>query len=257
VIDDNKVVKQGPLPLDVNVNILIDKAKKGEVKLDALDLKAELSGDLTVQIDTQNTRVNGIVQVLKGDYEAYSQVLQIRKGEITFSGQPDVPAFDIEAIRNPLNTKDSVIAGIRVTGNALKPSVELFSEPSMEQARQLSYLISGADNFGAGGDGSDSNNMVNALVSFGVGRSENGIGSLGKKLGVKDLNLQTAGQGSDTQVQLSGQLAEGVKVTYGIGVFDSLSEVSIHYQLLPNLYIEAVSGAYNTLDLYYQITSKD
>lgn len=257
VIDDKKVVKQGELPLDVNVNILIDKAKKGEVKLDALDLKAELSGDLTVQIDAQNTRVNGIIQVLKGDYEAYSQVLQIRKGDITFSGQPDVPAFDIEAIRNPLNTKDKVIAGIRITGNALKPSVELFSEPSMEQARQLSYLISGADNFGAGGDGSDSNTLVNALVSFGVGRSENGIGSLGQKLGVKDLNLQTAGQGSDTQVQLSGQLAEGVKVTYGIGVFDSVSEVSVHYQLFPQLYLEAVSGANPTLDLYYQITSKD
>jgi len=257
VMDEKKVVKQGLLPLDVNVNILIDKAKKGEVKLDALDLKAELSGDLTVQIDTQNTKINGIVQVLKGDYEAYSQVLQIRKGDITFSGQPDVPAFDIEAIRNPLNTKDKVIAGIRVTGNALKPSVELFSEPSMEQARQLSYLISGADNFGAGSDGSDSNTLVNALVSFGVGRSENGIGSLGQKLGVKDLNLQTAGQGSNTQVQLSGQLAEGVKVTYGIGVFDSVSEVSVHYQLLPQLYLEAVSGVNNTLDLYYQITSKD
>ncbi|WP_412971961.1 translocation/assembly module TamB domain-containing protein [Glaciecola sp. MF2-115] len=258
VVDEKKVANQSSIPLDVNVNILIDKAKKGEVKLDALDLKAELSGDLNVQLDAKNTRVNGIVQVLKGDYEAYSQVLQIRKGDISFSGQPDVPAFDIEAIRNPLNTKDDVVAGIRVTGNAIKPRVELFSEPSMEQARQLSYLISGADNFGAGGESSDSNTtLVNALVSYGVGRSENGIGSLGQKLGVKDLNIQTAGQGGDTQVQLSGQLAEGVKITYGIGVFDSVSEVSVHYQLLPQLYLEAVSGVNNTLDLYYQITSKD
>ena len=258
VIDEQKAVKQVSLPLDVNVNILIDKAKKGEVKLDALDLKAELSGDLNVQVDTQNTRVNGIVQVLKGEYEAYSQVLQIRKGDITFSGQPDVPAFEIEAIRNPLNTRDNVIAGIRVAGNALKPTVELFSEPSMEQARQLSYLISGADSFGAGGGPSDSNTtLVNALLSYGVGRSENGIGSLGQKLGVKDLNLQTAGQGSDTQVQLSGQLADGVKITYGIGVFDSVSEVSVHYQLLPQLYLEAVSGVNSTLDLYYEITSND
>jgi translocation and assembly module TamB len=258
VVDEEKLARQSALPLDVNVNVLIDKAKKGEVKLDALDLKAELSGDLNVQVDAKNTRVNGIVQVLKGDYEAYSQVLQIRKGDISFNGQPEVPAFDIEAIRNPLNTKDNVIAGIRVSGNAIKPKVELFSEPSMEQARQLSYLISGADNFGAGGEASDSNTtLVNALVSYGVGRSENGIGSLGQKLGVKDLNLQTAGQGGDTQVQLSGQLAEGVKITYGIGVFDSVSEVSVHYQLLPQLYLEAVSGVNNTLDLYYQITSKD
>lgn len=257
VIDEKKAVKQVGLPLDVNVNVLIDKAKAGQVKLDALDLKAELSGDLTVQIDTQNTRVHGTVELLKGEYKAYSQVLQIRKGDITFSGQPDVPAFDIEAIRNPLNTKDEVIAGIRVTGNAIKPSVDLFSEPTMEQARQLSYLISGADSFGAGEDSDSNTTLVNALVSFGVGRSENGIGSLGQKLGVKDLNLQTAGQGSDTQVQLSGQLAEGVKITYGIGVFDSVSKVSVHYQLLPKLYLEAVSGVNNTLDLYYQITSKD
>ena len=257
VIDDKKAPKQGILPLDVNVNVVIDEAKTGQVKLNALDLKAELSGALTVQIDTQSTRVYGIVEVLKGEYKAYSQVLQIRKGDMIFSGQPDVPAFDIEAIRNPLNTKDQVIAGIRVTGNAIKPSVELFSEPTMEQARQLSYLISGADSFGASEDSDSNKTLVNALVSFGVGRSENGIGSLGQKLGVKDLNLQTAGQGSDTQVQLSGQLAEGVKITYGVGVFDSVSELSVHYQLRPQLYLEAVSGVNNTLDLYYQITSKD
>lgn len=257
VVDEKTVAKQEQLPIDVDLNILIDKDKKGEVKLDALDLKAELSGDLRVQVDAQNTRVNGLVQILKGSYEAYSQVLQIRKGEITFSGQPDVPAFDIEAIRNPLNTNDGVIAGIRVTGNAIKPSVDLFSEPSMEQAKQLSYLISGAGTFGGGSGNSEETTMVNALVSFGVGQSENGIGSLGQKLGVKDLNLQTAGQGQGTKVELSGQLAEGVKITYGVGVFDSLSEVSVHYQLLPQVYLEAVSGVNNTLDLYYQITSKD
>jgi translocation and assembly module TamB len=257
VVDEKKVAKQGQLPIDVDLNILIDKDKKGEVKLDALDLKAELSGDLRVQVDAQNTRVNGLVQILKGSYEAYSQVLQIRKGEITFSGQPDVPAFDIEAIRNPLNTNDGVIAGIRVTGNAIKPSVDLFSEPSMDQAKQLSYLISGAGTFGGGSGNSEETTLVNALVSFGVGQSENGIGSLGQKLGVKDLNLQTAGQGQGTKVELSGQLAEGVKITYGVGVFDSLSEVSVHYQLLPQVYLEAVSGVNNTLDLYYQITSKD
>ncbi len=257
VVDEKKVVKQGQLPIDVNLNIVIDKDKKGEVKLDALDLKAELSGDLNVQVDAQNIRVNGLVQIFEGSYEAYSQVLQIRKGEITFSGQPEVPAFDIEAIRNPLNTRDGVIAGIRVTGNAIKPSVDLFSEPSMEQAKQLSYLISGAGSFGSGSGNSEETTMVNALVSFGVGRSENGIGSLGQKLGVKDLNLQTAGQGQGTKVELSGELAEGVKITYGVGVFDSISEVSVHYQLLPQVYLEAVSGVNNTLDLYYQITSKD
>ncbi len=258
VVDEKRTAQNTGIPLDININVKVDEEKKGEVRLDALDLKAELSGDLNVKIDAENTRVNGIVSILKGDYAAYGQVLQIRKGDISFSGQPDVPAFDIEAIRNPLNTSDEVIAGIRVSGNALTPKVALFSEPSMEQARQLSYLISGTDLSSDSSEESDSNTvLVNALVSFGVGQSENGLGSLGRKLGVKDLNLQTAGQGNSTQVQLSGQLAEGVKVTYGIGVFDSVSEVSVHYQLLPQLYLEAVSGLNSTLDLYYEVTSRD
>lgn len=258
VVDEKRATQSAELPLDIDLNIKVDEQKKGEVRLDALDLEAELSGDLHVRSDSENTRVNGIVSILKGDYAAYGQVLQIRKGDISFNGQADVPAFDIEAIRNPLNTSDEVIAGIRVTGNAITPKVALFSEPSMEQARQLSYLISGTD-LSADNDGdSDSNTvLVNALVSFGVGQSENGLGSLGRKLGVKDLNLQTAGQGNSTQVQLSGQLAEGVKVTYGIGVFDSVSEVSVHYRLLPQLYLEAVSGLNSTLDLYYEVSSKD
>jgi translocation and assembly module TamB len=46
-------------------------------------------------------------------------------------------------------------------------------------------------------------------------------------------------------------------VTYGIGVFDSVSEVSVHYQLLPQLYLEAVSGLNSTLDLIYEVNSRD
>ncbi|MEQ3658726.1 MAG: translocation/assembly module TamB domain-containing protein [Glaciecola sp.] len=258
VVDEKRPNQNAGIPLDIDLNIKVDEQKKGEVRLDALDLKAELSGNLNVKIDSENTRVNGLVSILKGDYAAYGQVLQIRKGDISFSGQPDVPAFDIEAIRNPLNTSDEVIAGIRVSGNAITPRVALFSEPSMEQAEQLSYLISGTGLNSDSTEKSDSDTMlVNALVSFGVGQSESGLGSLGRKLGVKDLNLQTAGQGNKTQVQLSGQLAEGVKVTYGIGVFDSVSEVSVHYQLLPQLYLEAVSGLNSTLDLIYEVNSRD
>jgi translocation and assembly module TamB len=119
-------------------------------------------------------------------------------------------------------------------------------------------LIGGTDIGASSGGNSDSNTvLVNALVSYGVGKSENGLGGLGRNFGVEDLNLKTAGQGTDTKVQLSGQLAEGVEITYGIGVFESLSEVSVKYQLLPQLYLEAVSGATSTLDLYYQVTSRD
>ena len=37
-----------------------------------------------------------------------------------------------------------------------------------------------------------------------------------------------------------------------IWVFDSISEVAIRYELIPKLYIEAVNGGSNTIDIYYQ-----
>jgi translocation and assembly module TamB len=99
--------------------------------------------------------------------------------------------------------------------------------------------------------------LVNALVSFGVGNSDNGVNKLGKSLGFDSLNVQTAGQGDRTQVQLTGRLSENVQITYGVGVFDQASEVILKYQLLPKLYLEAKSGATSAVDLFYEVTRNE
>ncbi len=56
------------------------------------------------------------------------QDLIVRKGELLFSGSPDQPYLNIEAIRNPDATEDDVIAGVRVTGLADEPKAEIFSD---------------------------------------------------------------------------------------------------------------------------------
>jgi translocation and assembly module TamB len=66
--------------------------------------------------------------------------------------------------------------------------------------------------------------------------------------------LDTSGQGDGTQLSLSGTIAPGVQLRYGVGVFDSISEVAIRYELIPRLYIEAVSGVSNAIDIYYQFS---
>jgi translocation and assembly module TamB len=37
-----------------------------------------------------------------------------------------------------------------------------------------------------------------------------------------------------------------------VGIFDSLSEVAIRYQLLARLYIEITSGLYKNVDVLYK-----
>lgn len=236
-----------------DLEIYIDPDMKKKVQLEALDLKTALHGDLNLQVDPKNTSLSGKINLVDGEYNAYGQALLVQQGEISFTGLPQVPNLDIRAIRNPLNTADEVIAGISVTGTSQQPVVELFSDPGMDQAKQLSYLLTGRD-FDKPGESTDSQTMlVNTLLSFGIGRSENGIGRLGRSFGVDNLNLQTSGQGDSTQIQVSGQLSENIQVSYGLGVFDSISELKLRYNMLPQVYIEAVSGLNNALDIYYEI----
>ncbi len=256
-----------PIGLDIDVRVVLDPSKLKRVAVKAFDLEASLGGDLRVQVIQERsvktnefrpleTYVNGSINVLSGSYEAYGQKLQIREGSIYFNGAPSLPQFDITAIRNPLNTENNVEAGIRISGNPVMPKVELFSDPTMIQARQLSYLLNGTDL--DGGEGTSTNVfLVNALVSFGVGNSDSGFNKLGKSLGFNSLNLQTAGQGDNTQVQLTGRLSDNIQVTYGVGVFDQVSEVILKYQLLPKLYLEAKSGTESAVDLFYEVTRGD
>ena len=251
-----------PMGLDIDIRILIDPSKLKRVTVDAFDLQASLGGDLRVQVlqkqnpDTKEfspleTYVYGEVNILSGSYEAYGQNLLVRKGAIFFSGAPSLPQFDITAVRNPLNTANNVVAGVRISGNPVVPKVELFSQPVMIQARQLSYLLRGTD---LGGGKSDSQDvmLVNMLVGFGVGNSENGVNRIGKSLGFDSLNVQTAGQGDSTQVQLTGRISDKIQVIYGVGLFDQATEVILRYQLLPKMYIEATGGATSAVDLFYE-----
>jgi translocation and assembly module TamB len=191
--------------------------------------------------------------LVNGRYRAYGQNLIIREGDILFTSSLDRPFLNIEAVRDPDLTSDSVVAGLRVEGAAQNPSVSVFSEPVMEQQQILSYMLTGRGMGQSSGDSQDTI-LTNALLSLGLGQSENLISKVGNKLGFEDVNLDTLGQGDGTQLSLSGTIAPGVQLRYGVGVFDSISEVAIRYELIPRLYIEAVSGVSNAIDIYYQFS---
>ncbi|MGY0523049.1 translocation/assembly module TamB domain-containing protein, partial [Pseudomonas aeruginosa] len=72
--------------------------------LDAFGLKARLTGALKVAQSKQGLGLNGQVDIPRGEFKAYGQDLQVRKGQILFSGPVDQPYLNIEAIRNPDNT---------------------------------------------------------------------------------------------------------------------------------------------------------
>jgi translocation and assembly module TamB len=257
--DDTVIVNQEPeeaspiKSLDLDLQIHLDQAKANDVKVDAFGLTSNLQGHLLVTQNGGAILGDGQLNLVEGHYRAYGQDLTIRKGEVQFNGPVDSPFVNIEAIRNPEKTADEVIAGLRVEGPSQQPDITVFSVPELEQPEALSYLLRGqsiSDTGGAGGGSGTA--LTNALIGFGLSKSENKVTKLGSKLGIDDFALATTGQGIDTKVAVSGSIAKGVQLRYGVGVFDSASEVALRYQLWPKLYLEAVSGLNNALDIYYQ-----
>ncbi|MGQ8774773.1 autotransporter assembly complex protein TamB [Serratia sp. NA_112.1] len=248
MLDDQlKPITPKTAGIPINSNLMIHVGN--DVRLDAFGLKARLKGDLKVVQDKNGLGLNGQIDIPSGRFHAYGQDLIVRKGQLMFSGPPDQPLLNLEAIRNPDSTEDDVTAGVRVTGLADAPKLEVFSDPAKSQQEALSYLLRGQ---GLGSSGADGNAMTSMLIGMGVAQSGQLVGKIGEAFGVSNLALDTQGVGDSSQVVVSGYVLPGLQVKYGVGIFDSLATLTLRYRLMPKLYLEAVSGLDQALDLLYQ-----
>lgn len=251
-------------PLDIvhaSVLVNIDKNKTEEVKLEAFGLTASLYGG--VRVNTQPALVGyGDLQILNGRYNAYGQQLIIQTGEVQFNGPIDQPLLLVEAIRDPAKTDDDVIAGIRIDGAADSPSINLFSEPAMDQQGVLSYLLTGS----GPNSGTQDPNYAALLLGFGLSNTKTLTGQVGSALGIDDFSLST----NENMLSVTGQINERLSVEYNVDVGLSNNDanstlrrrqlppdLALKYQLLPSLYLEAIQTTLEdqsefALDLYYE-----
>ncbi|OEF22997.1 autotransporter assembly complex protein TamB [Vibrio rumoiensis] len=236
------------LPMAVETDVVINIGD--DVSLSAFGLKGNLVGSLKVSEKNKGPFILGEVRIEDGYYQSFGQDLLIKEGKILMNGPADQPYVAIKAIRNPDNTEDDVIAGIQVTGPADAPEVNVFSEPAMSQTSALSYLLRGRDIDDAGGGGV----MTTALIGLSLAKSGKLVGQVGEAFGVHDMQLGTAGSGDDSQVTVSGYIAPGLQVKYGVGIFNALGEFTVRYELVTDFYIEAVTGLDSAVDFIYQFS---
>ena len=234
------------------IDVLVSLTLGRDMQIAAYGLESGLGGALEIRQSSGALQLFGDVNLVDGRFQAFGQDLIIRRGELLFSGPPGLPTLDFEAIRNPDITEDDVIAGLRVTGSAEAPNVLIFSEPAMDESRALSYLLRGRAPDASGG-GVDSA-LTTALIGMSLGRTGGAVGSIGKAFGIDDLTLDTTGAGDDSQVAVSGQLTDDLRISYGVGIFSPIAELTLRYTLWRNLYVQAVSGTNQAVDLIYTFT---
>ena len=235
-----------PVPLESALFIVVGD----DVRVDAMGLKARLTGKLHVEQMQNTLGLNGQITVPFGQFRAYGQDLIVRKGEFLFSGPISNPLLTIEAVRNPERTADDVVAGVRVTGTVERPKAVIFSEPALSEQEAFSYLIRG-EGLDPSGD-TDNSAITSALIGLGLSQGSGLLTEVGDAIGLTDFGIDTEGAGDSSQVVVSAYVLPGLKVKYGVGLFDSLATITLRYRVLPRLYLEAASGVDQALNLLYQ-----
>ncbi|WP_335616127.1 translocation/assembly module TamB domain-containing protein [Halopseudomonas sp.] len=213
-----------------------------QLKLSAFGLTGRLKGQLAVQ---ENMTANGDLRILDGRIKRLGQELKLRRAILLFSGPISQPYMNVEAIREV----DDVIAGLRLTGNATRPTSEIFSEPGMSQQEAMSYLVLGRPLSQEG----DSNLVGQAALALGLAGSAPVTRKIGDTLGLDDFAVESEGTGTDTQVVASGSITDKLSVRYGVGVFEPANQLALRYDLTKRLYLEAISGFASSLDFFYRI----
>lgn len=122
------------------IRLGVEVAIPGACWIRGRGLDAEMAGDLALVLHQGRPRVEGSLRAVRGTFSFVGSRFTVERGVATFYGteEPD-PNLDILLSHQ----KGDVRALVRVTGRASSPSIDLTSEPPMEEADILAHLLFG------------------------------------------------------------------------------------------------------------------
>lgn len=242
VVNDEEKIDESAAVTEIDITVSLGD----KVKLKAMGFQGRLTGSLRVFGKTSDILLaNGEIMVKDGSYIAYGQTLHVDDGSIRFAGGPiDNPELDIKAVRKGKDYQ----AGLRIQGTAASPQADLFSDPSMSQDDILSYLLLGKPLNQA--SATDAALLASAATGMGL---QNGamIGDeIASTFGLDEFSIE-GDSAENAAVQVGKYLSPKLYLSYGIGVFESVSTVELRYQLSQIWSLKAESGTESGVDLLY------
>ena len=145
--------------------------------------------------------------------------------------------------------EDDVTAGVYIKGNTGAPQIQLFSKPAMSQNEILSYLL-----YGHGLEKNQVNtdsSSAQLLLTLGMGTTTGVINSIVGIFGMDGVQLGSSGSGEDTQLEVQTYLTNRIRLSYGYGIYNSVNEFKIRYEIVRKLYAEFISAIDQSIDLIY------
>jgi len=223
-------------PLDLDLALVLGR----DVRLSGFGLDGALQGRLQVRARPgREMAATGVLDV-SGKYEAYGQELQISRGQMTWSNNPvNDPRIHLRAERRV----EDITAGIDVTGRALQPRVEVWSDPALPQSEALSYLVLGRSLEGATRAQAQQISAASAAMSAGTGLL---AARLGAKLGLDDAGVTQSRALGGSVVGIGKYLSPRLYVGYGVSLVGSGQVLVLKYLLRKGFDMEIESSTVET-----------
>jgi translocation and assembly module TamB len=240
------VVEKTTSQLTADVRVVLGEA----VSFSGFGLDTALSGSLVALSNEAGPRVDGRIDLLNARYEAYGQDLSVERGRLLFAGPPDNPDLDMLAVRQ--SRDKTVNAYIQVNGPLAKPVSRVYSDPPLQSAEVLAYLLTGRGLENANQrEGAD---ITSAAISLGLAKSDPLLQKLGDRLGLDQLTLEAGDGGYEESALVVGKyLNPDLYLGYSQGLFSPEGTVLLRLRLSDTLELESRSGAEQSADLFYRV----
>jgi translocation and assembly module TamB len=228
--EQNQSSMQSQQNIAANIDIILGD----NVQIDGFGFKAATTGSLKIIKQQGPVLANGTINIVGGEYRAFKQGLIIDKGSIVFTGGPVTrPGIDLKALRRPA---EGITVGVFARGSLSQPDLTIFSEPSMSQSEQLSWLVLGQP-LEQSSEG-ESNAISQLLLSLSLSKGDALISNLGETFNLDTLRIKSgsneAGSTNDNslaELVLGKYLSPELYVSYGIGLFKPVNVLSLEYSL--------------------------
>lgn len=240
--------KQLTLDADLGVNL------GDRLRLKGHGVAGVLKGQLQITTPRNKPAVHGAIRLEQAKFAAYGQKLDIVRSTITFNGLIENPRLDILAMRpqTPTAQDSDVKVGVRVTGTAQDPRIRLYSEPTLSETEQLSWLVLGRAPTGLGG--ADIGLLQTAAVALLSG--DDGPGVTDRVIGLLGLDTlsvsQSDGAVRETVVSVGKQISQHWYMGYERNLSATGGNWQLIYSLAQRFKVRAQAGEDNAIDFIWQ-----
>ena len=119
---------------------LINASGNSRIDVDGMGLESEWGADIILRGTTDDPRIGGSAQVVRGDYTFAGTRFELTRGEINFDENTEIdPSLDIRAETE----RDGVDVAVTVSGTVSQTEIAFTSDPALPEEEILARLLFG------------------------------------------------------------------------------------------------------------------